>query len=324
MSSPFLLLLENQIFIGMPQKKKASVYRTNLVNVGIGQGQMKTLPYLFSVTEFTGKGETLSQSSYTSGGLLTEKIAWEYDEKGRVIRQYYYSEEDTPSETTSFERDAKGDVVKELKVYIDGSTDTTTYRYDKDKKLLEKVTVDDEDVTDRHERFTWDDHLLIRHEIIDMEEHPIELDEFKYDEAGNLVEHKRINEETGENYRIVSEYNKSGQKIADLIYDEEDELVEKVCYEHDDHGKVISSIVESPQKNSNTRYFYDEKGNHLGHEEVDDEGTQLVWVEHAYDQENNLTSSTVFVNGRGSGMSQHYELQYEYEWYDEEDNPMAG
>ena len=56
----------------MPKKKKTCIYRTNLVTMGIGQGQIETLPYLFNETEYNSQGGIISQSSYTSDGLLVE------------------------------------------------------------------------------------------------------------------------------------------------------------------------------------------------------------------------------------------------------------
>jgi hypothetical protein len=41
-------------------------------------------------------------------------------------------------------------------------------------------------------------------------------------------------------------------------------------------------------------------------------------VEHSYDEQNNLISTVVFINGGMVSTSQHYELTYEYEWYDKE------
>jgi len=301
----------------MALKKKVSVYRTNLVNVGIGQGQMQTVPYLASVTEFTPGGLTRSQSSFSSEGILAEKMAWEYDENGRVRSQSYFSEDVEPSEIILFERNAKGDVLKETKQYIDGSADTTTYVYDDKERLTEKITVDDEGKPDLREVFTWNENLMVKREVFDAEGNITELDEYAYDAAGHMVEHRRVDEETGENFRMVSKYNEAGHKVKDQLYDEDGELVETSRYSFDKTGKVTSLAVESDDKNSTTRYLYDEKGNHLGHEEVNHEGDQVLWVEHTYDGENNLTGSVVFANGGRVAMSQHYELQYVYEWFDE-------
>jgi hypothetical protein len=301
----------------MPMKKKTIIYRTNLVTVGIGQGQIEMLPYLFNETEYNSKGAIISQSSYTSDGLLVEKLAFEYDEQDRIITQYYFTEPDEPSEVVEYLRNDKGLLIKDVKKYLDGSFDTTTYLYDEQERLTEKITVDDEGETDLHEKYFWKDKLLIKHEAVDAEGNIVSSEEFKYDEKGNVIEHTQMDEETGESQRTLSTFDKANHKTSDELYNDEGDLMEKVTYKSDESGKLISSEFDSSQKWSTTEYYYDDRGNNLGHLETDEEGNHLVLVEHTYDELNNRLESMVFSNGGTMATNQHYRLKYEYEWFDE-------
>jgi YD repeat-containing protein len=299
------------------KKKKTSVYRTNLVSVGIGQGEIETLPYLFNETEYNSGGVITSQSSYTSDGLMVEKMVFEYDEQGRIITQYYYTEPDEPSEVVDYLWNEKGLLIKDVKKYLDGSFDTSSYLYDEQDKLKEKITVDDEGTTDLHEKFFWKDSHLLKHEVNDAEGNIISSEEFKYDDRGNVIEHTHMDEETGENQRTVTTYDEKNHKTSDEIYNDEGDLVESIAYNNDESGKLISSEYDSPQKWSTTEYYYDDHGNNLGHLETDEEGNQLVLVEHTYDNLKNRTESTVFSNGGTLATNQHYRLRYEYDWFNE-------
>jgi antitoxin component YwqK of YwqJK toxin-antitoxin module len=301
----------------MPQKKSTSIFRINLVTIGIGQGQIETLPYLFSKTEYNYKGETSSQSSYTPDGLLTEKVAWEYNDQGKIITAYYYTEPDEPSETISYKRNEKGLVIKDEKKYIDGSLDTTVYRYNEENQLIEKITTDEEGVTDMHEKLTWEGKYLVKHEVFDAEDNCIALDEYVYDQKGNITEHVQVNEETGENRRTVSGFDNDNRKTGEKVFNEENEILETTTYAYDESGKLISASSQTPQKISSTLFSYDQAGNLLEQEEIDESGNQLMWVEHQYDDQYNRTSTTVFVNGGAPYNSQHYGLKYEYEWFEE-------
>jgi antitoxin component YwqK of YwqJK toxin-antitoxin module len=301
----------------MTQKKKISIYRTNLVTVGIGQGIIETLPYLFNETEYDAKGEIISQSNYSAEGLLVEKIVFEYDDQYRVVRQYYYTEPDEPSEIIQYERNEKGILVKDVKKYLDGSFDTTTYHYDDEGRLKEKITVDDEGATDVVEQFTWKGKQLEKRQVVDAEQNILSLEEFRYDDQGNIVEHQQMNDETGENQRTVSAFDAAKRKISDEIYDEEGDLLEKTVYRYDETGKIVSSDYESPSKVSTTRYMYDEGGNLLSLSEADEDSNQVLLVEHSYDKQNNRLDSMVFSGGGTLASNQHYRLTYEYEWFDE-------
>jgi hypothetical protein len=302
----------------MPQKKRTSVFRANLISVGAGQGQMETVPYLISTTEFDINGHVLSQSSFSAEGILTEKISWEYNDQGQIIKELFFTEEEDLSETVTFERDEKGKILKDLKEYMDGSIDTTTYLYDDSNKLIQKTTIDDEGVTDLCEKYTWNKDLLTRHEVSDGENNQISLEEFKYDPKGNILEHKKTDLETGENFKRLYLYNEKGQKVSEELYNEKDKLIETVIYTLDPDGKLISATTEGFQKNSVTRIFYDEQGNNTGQEETNSDGDQMVLVQHNWDKNNNLISSTVYIDGRGISLSQNYELNYEYEWFTED------
>jgi YD repeat-containing protein len=302
----------------MAQKKATRVYRTNLVNVGLGQGQLKTIPYLFSVTENYPDGLIRSRSTYAADGTLNEGIQWEYDEKGQVLCEKYFTDENEPSEIIRYERDTDGRILRDIKKYLDGSEDITTYSYDGNGHLTGKLTLDEEGNLYSREEFNWEGNNLTFHRITDTENNETEKEEFKYDQNGNVLEQKRRNLETGENTMIVTEYDQNNRKTGEKLFDGDDNLMESISYTHDQEGTLLGTANVTPQKNSHTRYFYDNHGNHTGQEETDEEGNRLLWVEHTYDDNNDLANSVVFVNGGLMVPGQHYELNYEYEWYQEE------
>ncbi len=301
----------------MPQKKSTSIYRTNLIEVGIGQGQMKTLPYLYSKTEFSRTGETLTQSTFTADGLPAEKLVWEYNQKGQVVKEEYYSEDEEPSEIVSYEFDAAGRILKSIRHYLDNSEDTTYYLYDASDHLTEKKTLDDEGETDLVETFQWDGNNLVRHEVADGEKNLLSLDEFRHDGKGNITGHNRTDSESGEEFSKVYHRDSQGRLLVEEWFTMEGDLVEKVTYETDPEGRTVNAVREGAGRNSITHYTYDEQGNNTVMEETSEEGDQLAWIEQSWDETGNLTGSVVFFSGRRIQIGQHYELSYEYEWYDE-------
>lgn len=297
--------------------KKMNTYRTNLVNVGIGQGEMAMIPYLQSVAEFESNGLTTSRSSYSADGVLSERYVWEYDKNGQVTSEIYFTEETEPSETITYQRDENGLVMRETKKYLDESVDVTTYQYDDERRLAEKVTVDDEGVTGMREKFVWKDGFLVKHEITDEEGNRVLAEEFVNDARGNVLEHKRVNEEAGENFRIVTKYDDSNRKISEKLYNEDNQLVESTHYIPDKHGRIATSVVTSEQGENTTRHWFDERGYELGQEETDNDGNLIFRVEHSLNENNQLAFTNVFISGNGQRMGQHYELKYEYEWFDD-------
>ncbi len=300
----------------MPVKKSTLIYRTDLVNVGIGQGQKEIVPYLYSETNYDPEGRVLRQCTTNAAGLVTEKVEFEYDPLGRLVHETYYTDDVDPSEEKSFEYDQEGRIMKEKVHYLDGSFDTIEYHYNDEGLLTEKTTVNDEGESEGKEIYTYKKGKPETHEITDGENNLLLSETFGYDDQGNLILHIRNDEESGEYVKMKAYFGDQGNKVREELYDIEENLVEATAFETDGQGRVIRTVEESGRNRRIKHFSYDDKGNGLGYEETSGSGDKLVVVEHHFDQENNPLSSLVFINGSGRSMSQHYELKYEYQWFE--------
>jgi YD repeat-containing protein len=300
----------------MANRKSTQVYRTDLVNVGIGQGQMQSVPYLASQTDYDTESRVIMQCSYSASGVIVEKTVFEYDANGRLVHEIYYTGEPEPAEENTYEYDEQGKVCKEFKHYIDGSKDTTDYAYDDSGKLVGKVTVDEDGETELREVFEYKGEQLVSHVIADGEDNPVVSEEFGYNDKGQVIMQIRNDNETGEYFKLMVEYNEDGRKVSEKIYDEEDELVETTWFEEDENGRVIQTVEENSLRRHEKHFFYDDQGNGLGYEEVNQDGDKVVVVEHQLGEHKHPVASMVFVHGAGRSPGQHYELNYEYSWYE--------
>jgi hypothetical protein len=299
----------------MPQRKSIALYRKNLLAL-----KNSTEPHelwLYSQSEFDPKGNLTEQSVYTQSGSLVERTIKDYDEKGFLLREKYFAEAGEQSEETSYERDENGLVVKELKHYIDGSFDTTTYNYDSQHRILLKITVNDEGEVEQKVVNEYRDDFLLKTSLFDCEGNLIRQDEFKYDEKGNSVEHKRVDNESGEDAFIVTTYNSNGRKKTEISYDEDGDIINQTTYFEDENGQLLSIVEEGSEKNLVIMFTYDERGNTIHQEELDNEGRQLVSVKREFDDDNNLVRSEVYIDGQGLTLPQHYEISFEYKFYEE-------
>ncbi len=301
----------------MSIKKSAHVYRTDLVSLGIAQGQKETVPYLSATTEYDKSGRPTLQISFSSEGGVTEKTILGYDDAGRVIRQVHFSEEEEGAGEKSFEYDTNGTLMVEQTHYLDGSVDATTYRYNQLSQLVEKVTRNEEGEPEAVEHFRYSGEYLTEHEVVDADGERVLMEQFEYTTGGKMIMHQHENEETGEFFRLRVEYDVAGRRIAERIYDDDDNLLETTYFTEREDGKLLQTIEEQGRTKKVKDYAYDDQGHNLGYTETNDQGEQVVVVTHHYDSTGNPVHSLVFVNsgGRVAG-SQHYTLDYRYEWYD--------
>jgi YD repeat-containing protein len=140
--------------------------------------------YIVAIYEFNTQGDVVSMKNYTYSGVLVTSIEYSYDyDKGEVCERYYDGGELTDEFTvdiagTGFEfkdnseytYDAQGRVVEHLQKF-NKTTRRTIYEYDA-KGNKSKITIEE---TDK----------------------PTQLQEFIYDDCGNVVE---LNLQPGNHY----------------------------------------------------------------------------------------------------------------------------
>lgn len=299
----------------MPQRKSIALYRKNLLTMP--GNKMQHEAWLYSQSEFDAKGNLTEQSVYTQDGVLVERIINEFDANGFLIREKYLADEDETSEEKSFQRDDKGLLLKEFKHYNDGSFDTITYEYDKQYRIVSKVTLNDEGKIEQRINNEYRDDFLTKTHTFDGDNNLLQLDEFKYDEKGNSVEHKKIDNESGTNAFIVTSYNHHGRKKEEITYDEDGEIINETSYTEDVKGRLLNIIEEGSEKDVAIKFTYDEQDNIIHQEELSNQGKQLVSVKREFDKDNNLIRSEVYIDGQGQTLPQHYEVCIEYTFYDE-------
>ena len=299
----------------MPQRKSIALYRKNLL--AMPGNKMQHEAWLYSHSEFDAKGNLTEQSVYTQDGVLVERIINEFDANGFLIREKYLADADETSEEKSFQRDDKGLVLKEFKHYNDGSFDTTTYEYDNQYRIVSKVTMNDEGEIEQKILNEYRDDFLVKTQTFDGENNLVQLDEFKYDEKGNSVEHKKIDNESGTNAFIVTSYNHHGRKKEEITYDEDGDIINETSYAEDEKGRLLNIIEEGSEKDFAIKFTYDEQDNIIHQEELSNQGKQLVSVKREFDKDNNLIRSEVYIDGQGQTLPQHYEVCIEYTFYDE-------
>ena len=299
----------------MPQRKSISLYRKNLLPIQKNSGQQEY--WLYSYSEFNRNGNQIEQTVYTQDGSMVERTLKEYNAGGFVIREKYFAGEDEAAEEKSYDRNENGLILKEFKHYLDGSYDTTTYEYDSQNRILSRITQNDEGETEQKTIHEYRDDFLVKSQVFDGDGNLLQSDEFKYDEKGNSVEHKRVDNETAEESFIVTSYNSNGRKRREERFDEDGDLISQSVFDENGKGQLVKITETGSDKNITILFRYDENGNAIEQEELDEEGNQLVLVKRAYDEVNNLVHSEVFIDGQGLTLPQHYEIKFEYEFHPE-------
>jgi uncharacterized protein RhaS with RHS repeats len=234
---------------------------------------------------FDENGNLIGEDRYDDDGNLIGRMLYKYDENNHLTGEETYDETGELEEKLSYERDDKGRVLKKFVHYLDGSVDTMKYGYVGDN-LTHKVLIDEDGEVESEEKFTFDGDKLVKEEKYDFGE-LIEKNEFKFDEAGNVVEARLFKD--GESFTIINEYDENGNRTGSFKYDEDDQLIEKKLYSYDATGNMVEVKEEDRTRKSTVKMGYDEKGNATSQVEVNAEGFMSHEVFREYDDEGKLT-----------------------------------
>ncbi len=297
----------------MPQRKSIALYRRNLKLSDNKQPEQEY--WLYSYSEFDPQGNLTEQSVYAQSGAMLERTSREFDSNGFLQREKLFIEDEEPSEEKSYERNDEGILLKEFKHYTDGSYDTIVYNYDSQHRIISRITSDDEDDVEEKLINEYNGDFLVRTQIFDGDDNLLRSDEFKYNELGNSVEHKKIDNERGEVSHVVISYNSNGRKLKEVQLDEDGDEISETLYDEDESGRLLNVAESSAEKNTETRFEYDERGNAISQVEMDAEEKQLLVVEREFDELNNIVRSEVFVDGQGRTPDQYYEIKFDYQFY---------
>jgi len=270
---------------------------------------------LLQTVLFDEKGNVLEHIQYFPDGSVEDRVVNNYSSEGKLLEEVLFDQEDELAERRVMEYDEQGRPIRETKHYQDGSRDFIDYRYDEAGHLAEKVYSDDTGWMEKREMYCFENDRLINVREFDDEDTLSGETTVVYDPEGKIEESSEwpADEQGG---RKVIVYNEKG--LIDIIkqYSGSGILIARFTYTYDEKDQ-LTDITEETQAGTNTSHTaYDEKGQAIMREEHSTNQELNHRVERTFDEDGNLLSSHVFINGRGRHINQHYLERLEYTFFD--------
>ncbi len=296
--------------------KENLIYKKDIVLQSASDEELEEKEHLFAKTLFNKNGKTTREIQYDEQGNITQDFEYNYDEKGNLIEKILHDDEGGFGEKVTFEYDENGKKSKEFIHYIDQTYDTVVFIRNEDGLTIKKETIDYDGDMESTEEFEYQDKNLVKHTVKDDTGQTVSLVQVTYDEKGNITEESEQNLEEGITRIKKVEYFPSGNKKEVLTYTNDD-LTGKVTMTEDDKEQIVKIVEETPYQKNTIIMKYDDSGNLVYQEESDKEGELFSHVSRQYDNQNNMISSQVFIDGQGRRLSRNYTLRHDYVFYEE-------
>jgi hypothetical protein len=260
-------------------------------------------------------GNTIKEISYNPPGIIDQTIESKYDDQNRIIEESCFDEEDELLEKTLFFWNEKDKKIKEEKHYLDGSIDTTTFTYNDDANLTEKICKDDEGEIESKEVFTYKNKRLHEHIAFGEDEKIVEKKTFEFEED-KLISETHLDADEGDETRKEFRYDIDGNIEKELNYNTKNQLVKKTEFLKYKERHILEFREEDPYKNNITKLAYNEANNIILQEQFDINGNLNHRIERSFDEGQRLLESMTFVNTQGQGVSLHFKEIHQYDFRD--------
>ncbi len=252
---------------------------------------------------------------YGPDGQLEQTTSYEYDDKGFLIRETLKEADGTVMEEKSFEPDEKLRISREYLHYADGSRDTITYTYDQNGRVIRKETADPDGEVEEAREMSYQDDQLVHQAVKHADGDIIEEHRYVY-EGGLLQEALHYNGQEGSSQKRIYSYDDKGHRESVLVYDEADNLIERILFDNDDEGRPIKVVEENRQKKNTIHMRYENHGNVAFQEEFDLKGNLVSRVERIYNEDELLLESRIEAVIPAMGTSHNYVVKQKYAFFD--------
>ncbi len=298
--------------------------------------------YGVTVTEYTvnEKGyavttkTTFNYTEESSGAVTISEFetVYEYDEEGRQLKVVNtYSNGTTTSTENAYNE--QGDIIKQTEIDIEGKVNDSLFEYEyfengevrKETNILNRfgkssmkseydeygnVTREYTDEKSRTYEYTYNEQGLIATELRTLDGK--QMFEYTYDENGNLIKEVRYNPEEPDNKtEYTYTYDEKNNRTTYSVTNNGITDTDKFTYVYDEAGRMLEkTTVTSTGSENKTTYEYDANGNQIKVSWIDKDGNIGGYIEHTYDEDNNLIKTVRLYSDRNNEMP--YTVNYTY------------
>lgn len=298
----------------MDQKLKVVTSFRAVHTDGLEEERIRDKEYLYQRTEYDESGHLLSEETFMADGSLEHKSSYTFDNEGRMIEEILVEEGDIISEHRTMEYDQKGRLLSEKRHYLDESYDESTYTYDAEDRIIEKVTAGSDGEFGSKLIFRYEGKYLVSETEYDIDGDILSSREFEYDEKGNLISESINSPE--ETFEASHEYDDNGHRKVSRKYDDQGHLVERHTYTRE-ADSLVAIKEESVTGTELISLEYDERGNLLRQETTKEKGDFVSRIIRSYDEHDLLQTTQVFMEGSGQRLAQDYRIRFEYELWED-------
>ena len=295
--------------------KSVSLYRYDILENGLADETTDWNEYIQNKTDYNTNDQIIKEITVGKYGEPDQVTEFLYDEHNKLISEEYFLGEEEASETVEYIYDAHDKIVQEIHQFGDGSTDITDYQYNEKGQLVSKTLTSDDGEIEKKEKFDYSGDWVIKEISEESLGNIVTENTYTYNDHGIVTESEQVVIQDGRRERLVNYFDDAGQRVKSLRYNHQDKLIEINRFNYQDN-RLIEIEEETQRGNYFIRFSYDDQGNIISQEEVNDSGAVTSTIEREFDEEGRLIEAVMYVDGQNYRPNQHYIIKYVYEFFE--------
>ncbi|MCO5264405.1 MAG: hypothetical protein M9948_00735 [Lentimicrobium sp.] len=293
--------------------KQIDLYRNNLIITDPDDPEMLGDVQVSRVI-MNEDGQEIERITYDIEGEAEERVLIVYKDGKPVEEILEMAGEIAERTTRSF--DEQGRMSVEYRHYLEGEPDEIRYTYNEEGKLVQRLLTDSDGEEGEKQVWIYEQDKLVREESWN-EYGDLEISKtFTYSEDGTPEETVELSFLGGEETRLVTLYDDEGVISTEKRYDARGRLVSRQIITQGENGHTARIEEETVAGKTITTLEYDDAGNNTVHEETAEDGTRLTRIERQFNADGRLTGSEVWMENTLRRPGQHYQLRYEYTYFE--------
>ena len=277
---------------------------------------------LRSNTIFHKNGEIREEITIENEEVVGKTVQ-EINDKGYIssICMYNEFEECTHEEELTYTEE--GNPLSRKVKYDGGAFDLTHFRYDQEGKLLEEETKDEHGEVTTRILYKYDEKgRLVSEKCINEEEKEVDWAvEYKYiGDSSQIAEERRYGQDEEVLEIGLYQYDEAGNLISEKVLNDKGRLIRELNTDYDEKGRKEEVNEQDFERNRKLQRMYQYDEDFLSEEQVY-EGEQLLQkISYQYDSFGNATEELRLSIVSGMGDFYAYTATvYEMEYFEEED-----
>ncbi|HHU46538.1 MAG TPA: hypothetical protein P5134_04050 [Bacteroidales bacterium] len=271
------------------------IEKINYLRVGYQKDDIISEQYTEMLLHFDEAGNIVKQEHFSPDKEIISVVLNEYNEQNHLVVTSEFDENEELLQKIEYFYNLNGKVERQNNFYGEGSPCYVTRFVYENNLLIQQEAYVEEDLEGVEKKYFYNDNNQLIKEIHFNEDGKEQyIFEYSYFENGTLKQTTKIEVLEKDKRTYDYEYDERNNRVKELIYNYNDELISKSYTKYNDENRVVEVEEEDLNQYKLTQYQYE--GENVIKVSILDKNKKIIsWTEFIYDESGKNKQLTQYI-----------------------------